>query len=274
MLYGGYMKRLKLIKSAFTLAEVFHTAGKYRRFAFTLAEVLITLGIIGVVAVLTIPTLVAKHKEKVTVVKVKKAYSILYNAFQFALANEGTVDNWGITGVYKDNDGNTQISQDGSEKMANIFMKYLNKSSFCGGKMDCIGGYDQIVLNGDEYTVKAQGASTVVLADGTGVAFTPWMVNGTCNSGCGSLTIYLEPNKKAHYGVNAFTFTLYKDKIIPWGSASIVKLESHNSFEKKCVYKGGNFENGLACTGWILEIGNMDYMHCDGLSFEGKHKCN
>lgn len=265
MLYGDYMKRFKQIRSEAA-----------KRLGFTLAEVLITLGIIGVVAALTIPTLVAKHKEKVTVVKVKKAYSTLYNAFQFALANEGTVDNWGLTGIYTDDDGNTQISQEGSEKMANIFMKYLNKSSFCGGNADCIGGYDQVLLNGDEYTVEAQGASTVLLADGTGVAFTPWMRNGTGDSlgRYGSLVIYLEPNKKAHYGVNTFAFTLYKDKIIPWGSASIVKLESHNSFEKKCVYKGGNFENGLACTGWILEIGNMDYLHCDGLSFEGKHKCN
>lgn len=39
---------------------------------FTLAEVLITLGIIGVVAAMTMPTLVEKHKEQVTVAKVKK----------------------------------------------------------------------------------------------------------------------------------------------------------------------------------------------------------
>ena len=31
---------------------------------FTLAEVLITLGIIGVVAAMTLPTLIAKHQEK------------------------------------------------------------------------------------------------------------------------------------------------------------------------------------------------------------------
>jgi len=33
-------------------------------FAFTLAEVLITLAIIGVVAAMTIPTLVANYQEK------------------------------------------------------------------------------------------------------------------------------------------------------------------------------------------------------------------
>lgn len=40
--------------------------------AFTLAEVLITLGIIGVVAAMTLPTLVQKHQEKVTIAKLKK----------------------------------------------------------------------------------------------------------------------------------------------------------------------------------------------------------
>lgn len=33
-------------------------------FAFTLAEVLVTLGIIGVVAAITMPTLVANNREK------------------------------------------------------------------------------------------------------------------------------------------------------------------------------------------------------------------
>ena len=36
---------------------------------FTLAEVLITLGIIGIVAAMTIPTILAKYQEKQTVIK-------------------------------------------------------------------------------------------------------------------------------------------------------------------------------------------------------------
>ena len=48
-----------------------------RKTAFTLAEVLITLGIIGVVAALTLPSLIQSYKERVTVTKVQKAYSIL-----------------------------------------------------------------------------------------------------------------------------------------------------------------------------------------------------
>ena len=50
--------------------------------AFTLAEVLITLTILGVVAVLTIRTAIIKTQEREVVAKVLKAYSQLDNAFE------------------------------------------------------------------------------------------------------------------------------------------------------------------------------------------------
>lgn len=48
--------------------------------AFTLAEVLITLGIIGVVAALTIPTLVNNYRKKQFETGLKKEYSVLLQA--------------------------------------------------------------------------------------------------------------------------------------------------------------------------------------------------
>ena len=48
--------------------------------AFTLAEVLITLGIIGVVAAMTIPALMTKYQHKVRETEFKKAYSALQQA--------------------------------------------------------------------------------------------------------------------------------------------------------------------------------------------------
>ncbi len=48
---------------------------------FTLAEVLITIGIIGVVAALTLLSLIAKHQEKEWKVAYKKAYSAFSQAF-------------------------------------------------------------------------------------------------------------------------------------------------------------------------------------------------
>ena len=53
------------MKKKFTLAEVFKLYRNSQcRAAFTLAEVLITLGIIGVVAAITLPTLTTKIKHK------------------------------------------------------------------------------------------------------------------------------------------------------------------------------------------------------------------
>ena len=68
---------------AFTLAEgATHVAhfDNVRRAAFTLAEVLITLGIIGIVAALTMPSLVSYYQRKTLETQFKKAYSVLSQA--------------------------------------------------------------------------------------------------------------------------------------------------------------------------------------------------
>ena len=57
---------------------------------FTLAEVLITLGIIGVVAALTMPSLIQKNRNKVLETQFKTAYSIIARAtYQMYMENEG-----------------------------------------------------------------------------------------------------------------------------------------------------------------------------------------
>ena len=48
-----------------------------RRAAFTLAEVLITLGIIGVVAAMTMPVKKKKHQNQILETRLKKFYTIL-----------------------------------------------------------------------------------------------------------------------------------------------------------------------------------------------------
>ena len=60
-----------------------------KRVAFTLAEVLITLGVIGVVASLTLPSVIQNYKKQVTVNQLKKAYSILGQVAQKAFADNG-----------------------------------------------------------------------------------------------------------------------------------------------------------------------------------------
>lgn len=59
------------------------------KLGFTLAEVLITLGIIGVVAAMTIPTLISNHQKKQTVVKLQKAISVMNQAYRLAYDDVG-----------------------------------------------------------------------------------------------------------------------------------------------------------------------------------------
>ena len=138
--------------AAFTLAEgATHVAhcDKLRRAAFTLAEVLITLGIIGVVAALTLPTLIQNHQKQVYVTQLKKAYSTLNNAINKMAVDEGVVD-WsqtfcGSTQFWGDNDINVSIAKqnecyDRILKQFNV-MKKKQVGVVCSEPW-CMYGYD------------------------------------------------------------------------------------------------------------------------------------
>ncbi len=61
---------------------------KEKFLGFTLAEVLITLGIIGIVAAMTIPGLIKNYQERQFKTAYKKVYSEISQAFQEALLNQ------------------------------------------------------------------------------------------------------------------------------------------------------------------------------------------
>lgn len=62
--------------------------------AFTLSEVLITLAIIGIVAALTIPTVIRNYQKQQTVVRLKKIYSTLNQAYNNSQAENGSYESW------------------------------------------------------------------------------------------------------------------------------------------------------------------------------------
>ena len=64
----------------------------HKRTAFTLAEVLITLGIIGIVAALTFPTLIANYRVNVLKNDFKKADTIIQQAIQKTVTEAGYDD--------------------------------------------------------------------------------------------------------------------------------------------------------------------------------------
>ena len=92
--------------------------------AFTLAEVLITLGIIGVVAAMTLPTLIQKNNNRVVETRLQKFYSNINQAVQMAEVQYGDKKIWfeDLTGAQLDENGKPI---EGSSKSEKWFNKYL-----------------------------------------------------------------------------------------------------------------------------------------------------
>lgn len=86
--------------SFFTLAEGIDI-WKCKSYAFTLAEVLITLGIIGIVAAMTMPALISNHRKKVTAVRLKQFSSIWQQAY-WDVYNENGTENYFVSLVALD----------------------------------------------------------------------------------------------------------------------------------------------------------------------------
>lgn len=95
--------------------------------AFTLSEVLITLGIIGLVAALTIPTLLADYQKKETVTALKKMYSSLIQATKMYQAENNL--------TYEEFD--TSLSAD--EFMQTYILPYVKTIKTCNNKQECYG---------------------------------------------------------------------------------------------------------------------------------------
>ena len=275
--FSRFTSHFSLPKSAFTLAEgATHVAhcDKSRRVAFTLAEVLITLGIIGVVAAITLPSLIQRNIEKQRVAQLKKAYSELSQAYNLAIAENGSPTEWGMGGMYEEKSHYI---------MANNMRKFLKLSVDCVDmtaeqtRVNC--GHDNLYRDYPSQYDKSF-RRLVVLSDGTLVNIRTY--TGLCNfyygsieNICGVISVDLNgatpPNRN---GEDKFDIFITRDKLIPAGIEGALL-----SFEKACnrkiaqpfpAYTDGNM---YACTAWVLYNENMDYLHCDGLSWEGKHSC-
>lgn len=94
---------------------------------FTLAEVLITLGIIGVIAALTLPGLLAEYSKLVVETKLKKFYTQINQAIALSEAQYGSREYWYADSnqVDRDADGNPVPGSSTAEKW---FMKYIGNN--------------------------------------------------------------------------------------------------------------------------------------------------
>lgn len=227
-----------------------------KRYGFTLAEVLITLGIIGVVAALTIPVLVQNADERATVSALKKSYSTLSNAYKLAEQENGTPDTWGtITGTMMINNIKPYLNVVKYGTNPGIKFWYLD-TSMVSGVYDWWG--PALTLEDGSFLF-----GQVINASCLGVYGSSMQLQNVCGVYNVDLNGTKNPNQ---YGRDIFTFYLTKYGIFPVGTSA----ETAYSFAR-CIKINGF---GDACSAWVLYNENMDYLHCSGLSWNGPTKCN
>lgn len=240
--YGGYMKKKK---------------------AFTLAEVLITLGIIGIVAAMTLPAIVGHYKEVQTISKLKKIYSVFSNAYAMTISEYDTPDKW--TDIYN-------TDENGVLAFWDRLKPYLQIAKECdfNKRFECWTPNSYFIyLNGTASYEHIHNGNqkTFVLVDGTMVSFAlpnteikpnPGCVKNGNYFPCATILVKTDNARTQIYGKNIFEFRFEHNIVTPKGI---------NNDMQDC------YNLGKSCTAWALFNENMDYLKCKGLSWTGKKKC-
>ena len=124
---------------SFTHVGIFNNT---RRVGFTLAEVLITLGIIGIVSAMTIPTLINNYQEKALNTQFINAHSFLSQALQLTKSEY----NYDTQCYYPVNySSGSQLKSRGCKDFYNSFFENLKVDKYCSEKAyenGCIPDYD------------------------------------------------------------------------------------------------------------------------------------
>jgi prepilin-type N-terminal cleavage/methylation domain-containing protein len=216
--------------------------------AFNLSEVLITIAIIGVVAALTLPTLIQKYKNHETISKLKKFYSTLSQAQLMAISQYGPADQWLF-------DSSSSFSEASAIALAEKIKPHLKILNDCGTRNSCVDSSYRIkYLNGYEYDVDYTGLTKyykMKLNDGSYLWFRT-NGNNCVNNNESTINVCAvfwydanggkSPNT---LGKDVFLFYMLKDKVIPdnrddcytnkggWGCAKYVLTEGNLNYPKK-----------------------------------------
>lgn len=181
--------------------------------AFTLAEVLITLGIIGIIAAMTIPTLMQKTQDAEFKTAWKKEFSVFSQAnLNLVNENAGT-----LKGLCENNDGVC---------IRDNYAKYLKVIKTCDGSNidgNCWPA-SWTRLNGDAPWSTPASAAGVVLSDGAFAVFS-WL-DKSCSyvdTGempvCGGISIDVNGVKKPNkIGKDIFSVHILSITIKPFGT--------------------------------------------------------
>lgn len=90
-----FLNIVKVKKEKFFIC--YSSKPKQSKVAFTLAEVLITLGIIGIVAAMTLPVLIQNNKNKEVEAKLQKIYSVMNQAILMSEIDNGPKEYWPLS---------------------------------------------------------------------------------------------------------------------------------------------------------------------------------
>lgn len=225
---------------------------------FTLAEVLITLGVIGVVAAMTMPSVINHFKEKQTVTALKHSYSVLSQAFTNIIANEGTPDTWNLTST---------------EDFRDLFAKYIRNTKKCDAENgacqpECVYGLHAV---NSCYNYNNTAHSALMLNNGTVLTF--WLRDDMYVKNCDDtsigipdscmLTIHTDINGMKGpntWGKDRFEFYVYKHRILPAGHP---EMTAGDIFDGNCINgENGTLFDGHGCGAWVLYNENLDYLKC------------
>ena len=227
--------------------------------AFTLAETLVVMGIIGVVAALTIPNLNQSTGDREKVAKLKKVYSNLEDAFGRTTAVYGPIDEWFI---------NIPENTSSNQRFTDRMTEFMKISKNCGTEgSGCFADKAYPDFDGDDADDPSSWADEpmVLLADGIALDF--YIEDNSCalNWGatsdspvaksCGIIYVDIDGPKGANIvGKDYFNFLVTSTGIYPEGGKNTALGRTYTTLRMQC------FMLGLGCAGWVIETGNMDYL--------------
>lgn len=227
--------------------------------AFTLAEVLITLGIIGIVAAMTLPTLINKHQKKVLKTAFITSYSLLGQAISKLKADTGLSSLYNYYVVYDEEKGyymQNEFKQDFEKQL-----KFINYSSKMHPKYRTYDGSREISIDSTSYSI---GKFQYALANGALLRFE---INGSLDGKRISIMVDtngLKPPKRFGFDVFNFIIKDTSDKLV---GVKMIKLyteeEANNSIYSglaglPCSTKSTQSMNGIGCAGFALEDKSPD----------------
>ena len=225
---------------------------------FTLAEVLITLGIIGVVAAMTMPTLIGKYQKRETVTKLQKFYSIMQQAIKLSEVHNGELKYWDF------NIGGNEHTEIFTDTYLKPYLKIVKEYKPADFPADihykCLNGD-----NCDGYGEAKNNNPKLVLADGIMILAADLASSTDGNNDM--MNIYVDINgfnKPNQYGRDVFAFSLQKGVgFVPLGMGLTNDISnSSEGYDRDWfISAGGNYrgcninKHGIYCAGLIMVDG-------------------